>query len=140
MGAEQPGQGILIAEDDESIIDLLQIVLSDEGEEVVACKNGGKAIDEIRKGRQHFKLALIDLYMPVVAGDEVARVFRVESPGTIIVLISAASDALWINQLLKDDLIDGYLPKPFVLDELLCLIKCSREEVRAGKFRGDAGL
>lgn len=140
MGTEQLGQCILIAEDDESIRGLFQMIFSDMGEEVIACKNGGEAIDEIRRqGSRYFKLALIDLYMPVVTGDEVARVIRQELPETIIVLVSAASDQKLVNKLLEEDVIDAHLPKPRDIDELPRLLKCSKEEIRIGKFRGDAG-
>lgn len=136
MGTEQRGKCILIAEDDKSIRDLFEMVFLDEGYGVVACENGGDAENEIRnRGRHYFCLGLINLYMPVMCGDEVSRVIRRKSPETIIVLTSAASDSAAINKLLEEEVIDGYLPKPCDINELSNLLKCSREEVRAGKFR-----
>jgi CheY-like chemotaxis protein len=61
---------ILLAEDEELLIDVLQRKLTQEGYELKVAKNGREAL-EILKGGEEFDLILLDIIMPEMSGFEV---------------------------------------------------------------------
>jgi len=61
---------ILLAEDEELLIDVLQRKLTQEGYELKVAKNGKEAI-EILKSGEKFDLILLDIIMPEMGGFEV---------------------------------------------------------------------
>jgi len=109
---------ILVVEDDESIRDLVNMTLCDEGYEVLTAPHGAAALDVIERSKPDF--ILLDMCMPVMDGWEFSRVYK-QTPGPhapIVVLTAAhhaASPAAEIEA-------DGYLSKPFDLDDLLDLV------------------
>ncbi len=109
---------ILIVEDDESIRDLVHMTLCDEGYDVVTAPHGAAALDILEESRPDF--ILLDMCMPVMDGWEFSRAYR-QTPGLhapIAVLTAAhqaASPAAEIEA-------DGYLAKPFDLDDLLDMV------------------
>jgi two-component system cell cycle sensor histidine kinase/response regulator CckA len=96
---------ILIAEDDEIVREILTISLTDH--DLVIVEDGQKALDAIEKNR--FDVALIDLSLPFVAGDKIARQIRLVDPKVVTVLMTG-----W--DLSEDDPrrvpFDDHIPKP----------------------------
>ena len=64
-------QNILICDDDEGIVDVMKIVLTEKGYEVRAIDNGKEIFQQIQEQRPD--LILIDFWMPGITGDEVIR-------------------------------------------------------------------
>lgn len=110
---------LIVVDDDGAIRDILEMVLSAEGYEVITASDGSAALETVRLSPPD--LILLDIKMPVMSGLEFAKAYRAgPGPHAPIVVLTAAQDAegraLEIGA-------EGYLPKPFELDDLLLLIE-----------------
>jgi CheY-like chemotaxis protein len=109
---------IMVVDDDESILDLVQMVLEDEGYSVVLARNGAEALAQL--DRISPALILLDMRMPEMDGWEFAEAYRQAQARTApIVVITAARDAAERAAQVKAD---GYVGKPFDLDELVAVV------------------
>jgi len=111
---------ILICDDDEGILDLVDLVLAEEGYETIAESNSLNVANLIE--REHPDLIVLDLWMPVLSGDQVLKALR-NNPDTSdlpVIVISASTDgkAIAINAGATD-----FMPKPFDLDLLVEKVK-----------------
>lgn len=111
---------ILICDDDEGILDLLEMVLGEEGYTTIGESNSLNVPGVIRRERPD--LLLLDLWMPVLSGDQVLRNIRLE-PETRqlpVIVISASRDGctLAMNAGATD-----FVAKPFDLDQLVGKMK-----------------
>jgi CheY-like chemotaxis protein len=105
---------VLVVDDDPSILATVHEILVAEGYDVVAASGGAEAIALSRTWRP--TLVLLDMRMPVVDGWAVARAMREIAPGVPIVVMTAAENAKrWAEEIAAE----GYLAKPFQLDDLL---------------------
>jgi len=105
---------LLVVDDELSILEALQDVLSMEGYEVVTAYNGAEGLRCI--GEQRPDLVLLDLMMPVMDGRELLRRVR-EDPalkGLPVIIMSAGRIADEERQAAS-----ATLAKPFDLDHLL---------------------
>lgn len=109
---------ILVVEDDDSIRDLVDLVLSTAGYEVLTAPNGAAALQIVGQARPD--LVLLDMRMPVMDGWEFARQYRAlpEPPAPILVLTAARDAAARAAEIDAN----GYLGKPFDMQELLTLV------------------
>lgn len=111
--AATPGP-ILVVDDDRSILATVCDILELEGYPVIAVSDGSEALRRVAEVRP--SLVLLDMRMPGLNGWEVARRLRADGVAVPILVMTAAQDAqLWAEQIGAD----GYLAKPFDLDELL---------------------
>ncbi len=110
---------ILVVDDDEIILSTLALCLEDEGYAVVAASNGKEALQRVE--REHPRLILLDMKMPVMDGWAFAAAYR-ERPGphAPIIVMTAAQDA---RSRPAEIAADGCLAKPFDLDRLLDLVR-----------------
>ncbi len=107
---------IMICDDDEGILDMLEIVLEGSGYHIVPVKNSLLIYDVIE--REHPDLLLLDLWMPVLSGDQVLKSLR-KNPQTHalpVIVISASRDG---QQIAVDAGATDFMAKPFDLDFLL---------------------
>jgi DNA-binding response OmpR family regulator len=111
---------ILIVDDDRDIVNVLTIILEENDFYVHSVFKGKDAVEVIKKKRPD--LILLDYMLPDINGDEVSRHIRgiLKDSPVPIVLISAAHNAQRIADQAE---MDGYIPKPFEMDELLSTIK-----------------
>ncbi len=109
---------VLIVEDDDGIRDLVDLVLSSAGYEILTAPDGAAALQVV--GTVHPDLVLLDMRMPVMDGWEFARRYRAgPEPHAPIVVMTAARDAA---QRAAEIDANGYLGKPFDVGELLALV------------------
>jgi two-component system, chemotaxis family, chemotaxis protein CheY len=131
-GASRPqsrGEGshgtVLVVDDDTSILDTVSAILTGEGYEVVSAASGQEALAAV--ARKQPLLILLDMRMPVMDGWAVARSLRAQGLSVPIVVMTAAESAKrWADEVGAE----GYLAKPFGLDELLAAVE---------RFRGPGG-
>ena len=116
---------VLVVDDDTSILDTVSSILSGEGYDVVSASSGEEALDAV--ARKLPLLILLDMRMPVMDGWAVARALRGQGISVPIVVMTAAESAQrWADEVGAE----GYLAKPFGLDELLTTVE---------RFRGSEG-
>ncbi len=113
---------ILLADDDETILTIVQTALRLDGFEVVCAHDGDEAV---RLAAEHYPaLAVLDLMMPGVDGYEIARRLRAHRAlrGIPILMVTARvqdSDVARGFEVGADD----YLKKPFGPAELRARVK-----------------
>ena len=111
---------ILIAEDEENLLNLYKIRLDKKGYNVILANNGKQAIDIIYKGG--INLAILDVMLPVYSGFEILETIRrlqLDIPVIMATSMGQLNDKKEGFSLGADD----YLVKPFDFDELLMRIE-----------------
>jgi len=68
------GRKILLADDDPDVIEVVSILLEDEGHEIVTAKDGAEALEKIKL--ENPDLVILDLLMPHVDGFAVFNMLR----------------------------------------------------------------
>ena len=113
-----PSSRVLVVEDDEVIRELLDLALSGEGYNVLTAPHGAIALDLIKSNGQP-DVIFLDMYMPVMDGLEFSRAYSLTpGPHAPIVLLTAADQRAFQACEMRAD---GYLSKPFDLEELVQL-------------------
>lgn len=109
---------ILIAEDDPAILDVLRLILEDEGY-AVECITDEATLREFPNG--YPDLCVLDIWMPGWDGRELCRALKGSDATRAIpiLLCSAHQDGELIA---REAGADGFLAKPFDLDELLTTV------------------
>jgi CheY-like chemotaxis protein len=109
---------ILVADDDRAILATVSDILTMEGYPVVTALNGAEALRQIEEARP--ALLLLDMRMPGLNGWDVVRTLRGRGIAVPVLVMTAAQDARrWAEQIGAD----GYLAKPFDLDDLLVAVE-----------------
>jgi two-component system response regulator MtrA len=113
------GHRILVIEDDQSIAEIVGILLRGEGFEVSYCADGLQAITAFQAVAPD--LVLLDLMLPGRDGIDICRAIR-ETSGVPIVMLTARSDSADIVTGLESGA-DDYIVKPIKNEELLARIR-----------------
>lgn len=123
-------QKILVADDDENIVELISLYLRKEGFAVIAARDGGEALQKI--AQQEPDLVLLDIMMPVKDGWEVCREVR-QRYRVPVIMLTARGEAY--DRILGLELgADDYITKPFNPRELVARVKAVlRRSRRAGE-------
>jgi hypothetical protein len=111
---------VLVVDDDDSIRNLFQIVLTGGGYEVVAARNGREALVLLRERR--FNVLVTDLVMPEGEGIETIRTLRKEQPDLKIVAVSGAFGGMYLK-VAKALGANATLMKPVPPDVLLATVQ-----------------
>jgi DNA-binding response OmpR family regulator len=110
---------VLIVEDEKKIRDLLRGMLEGAGLTVVSTPSGAEAIGLVRRARPD--LVVLDLMLPDVPGEEVAREIRARGGPPILMLTAKAAEADRIAGLELGA--DDYVTKPFSPRELVLRVE-----------------
>jgi CheY-like chemotaxis protein len=105
---------ILIAEDEESIRNLVARALRQDGHEVLTANDGAEALDVLVREKGAFELLLTDIRMPVMDGIALALAAARDHPDLTILLMTGYADQRERAHGL-DALIHDVLTKPFTL-------------------------
>jgi len=108
---------ILLAEDEESVRQLVARALTQDGHEVVATVDGAEAFDALRREGGRFDLLLTDIKMPVMDGLALALAAARDHPNLPIVLMTGYADQRERAHGL-DALIHDVIAKPFSLTDI----------------------
>jgi PAS domain S-box-containing protein len=112
------GETILVVDDDPDVTDFLSKVLGREGYEVVCAGSGREALDKMEEGG--IGLVLLDIAMPEMDGWEVCRRIRSEPGyGNVYVYVVTAKPEASIAKRVTSSGADGYVIKPFRVEELM---------------------
>ncbi len=115
---------ILVVDDEQSMRELLDILLRKAGHEVVLSADAAGAI--VRARAEPFDLVLTDLRLGRGSGIDVLRAVKSASPATEVVMITAHATAENAIQAMKLGAHD-YVQKPFKVDELRLVVEKALE-------------
>jgi two-component system response regulator MtrA len=120
-------QRILVIEDDQSIAEIVGILLRAEGFEVSYCADGNQAINAFQVVNPD--LVLLDLMLPGRDGVGICRAIR-ESSGVPIVMLTARIDTSDVVTGLEAGA-DDYVVKPIKNEELIARIRARLRNIEA---------
>ncbi|WP_022668511.1 sigma-54-dependent transcriptional regulator [Desulfospira joergensenii] len=106
---------ILVVDDEPSMREFLEVLLSKEGYGVELAKNGKQALGLIRKNR--YDLVLSDIRLGDITGLDVLREVKKTQGDTVVILISAYSTTEIAVEAMNEGAYD-FVPKPFDNTEL----------------------
>lgn len=112
---------ILVVDDEFAIRDTLTGVLAQEGYEVVCAGNGQEALERLRESAPP-AVILLDLMMPNMSGEQF-RETQLADPllASIPVVLLTADPS--VRSKARNVAAEGYLAKPFSLDDLLAVVR-----------------
>lgn len=116
---------ILIVDDEPSIRELSQMILTTHGYEVFLAKDGKQALSIIKN--ENINLVLTDVIMPDMDGYELAHIIHYKYPDIRIQLCSGFADAHGLT-VTNENLFNNMLHKPFSSKELLQRVKVLLED------------
>ena len=116
---------ILIVDDEQSMRDVLSIMLKRAGYGVTVAADGEEAIAQL--GKDIFDLVITDLKMPKVGGLDVLKAVKDSSPDTVVLVITAFASTETAIEAMKRGAYD-YLTKPFQVDEVQLIIRNALEK------------
>lgn len=108
---------VLVLDDDATMARYVSEILQHEGFDVVTSYRPEDAIRKIEAGAR-FDLAIVDVVMPNIGGDQVSRILRQHDPDVKVLFVTGYSEVLfdarpvlWAGE--------SFLDKPFSPDGLL---------------------
>lgn len=112
---------ILVIEDDESIGEVISIILEGERHQVIIDRLGSS----IFKGNTLKKvdLVLVDYLLPQATGAEIINFIRVhEKLLDLPIILMSANSEKQIAKIAKNLSVEAYLPKPFDIENLTSMV------------------
>ena len=110
---------ILVVDDELSMRELLEYMLTRETYKVSCAQSGQEAIDLL--DQNHFDLLLCDIRLGDITGLDVLRAAKKCNPDNVVIMISAYATTETAVEAMNAGAYD-YVPKPFDKDELLATI------------------
>jgi two-component system, OmpR family, response regulator AdeR len=123
----QTASPILVAEDEDSIAEILEAYLGREGFRVLRARNGAAALD--MHDRHKPELVLLDIRMPQIDGVTVLETIRKHSRTPVIMLTALTED---VDKLLALRIgADDYIVKPFNPREVVARVHAVLRRTRS---------
>lgn len=113
-------QSILVVDDDISMREFLEILLTNEGYQVSIAESGEQGCQMLKD--HQFDLVITDIRMKDVDGIDVLKKAKEVSPETMVVMISAFATAETAVEAMREGAYD-YIPKPFKVKEFKKIVK-----------------
>jgi two-component system response regulator PilR (NtrC family) len=121
---------ILVADDEQSMREFLDIMLKKEGYKVSLASNGEEVVKLI--DNDLFDLVLLDIRMPKLDGISTLKKIKAIAPETIVIMITAYASADTAIKAMKEGAYD-YITKPFKVEEIKLIIKNALEKITLQK-------
>jgi len=121
---------ILIVDDEPNIIEILEMVLRDEGMEVFKTGSAREALAILQE--REVDLAISDIRMPDFSGVELLREAKKISPETTFIMITAFASTDTAIEALQHGAFD-YITKPFRMEDLRAIVRRALEKKQSLK-------
>ncbi len=120
---EQQEKKIVYVEDEQEMIDLVKLILSRKGYNVIGAAGGREGLDIIR--REIPDLVLLDLMMPDIEGWDVYQQIRADEATKHIPVIVVTAKAQNIDKVLGLHIakVNDYISKPFSPQDLVASVE-----------------
>lgn len=121
--AEQPklridqGAVILIADDEQLILETTKKVLELQGYKTITARDGAEAVSVYSQSKDMISAVLLDIVMPVMDGATAIQVLRRINPNVKIIAMSGFARRGSNEAFMRDT--QAFLAKPYKTDELL---------------------
>lgn len=113
-------KNILVVDDEEDIREILVEILSENNCNVVEANNGKQALDKI--ANNSFDLIITDIKMPIMDGIELIKNIRNMKQIIQPIIVASTGGATNLDTVIHSEtsnhFVDGYLLKPFSIDEI----------------------
>ncbi len=106
---------ILVVDDELSMLEILEMMLEEEGYDVTTADSGKRACSLLKTHK--YDLVLCDIRLGDINGIDVLRVAKKYYPDCVVIMISAYASAENAVEAMNEGAYD-YLPKPFDTEEL----------------------
>lgn len=111
---------ILVADDEEGLLELIRLSLSSAGHDVTTAKNGKQALELGRANK--YDLIILDIMMPFLDGYHVAGEIS-QDPKSPPILLLTSRDYDQDLPAIKGSGASAFLSKPFEVQELIQTVK-----------------
>ncbi|MCA1591770.1 MAG: sigma-54 dependent transcriptional regulator [Acidobacteria bacterium] len=111
-------QRILVVDDERSVLDALDLILSEQGHEVLTAQSVAEAADYLKT--HSFDLVFTDLRLPDASGIDLLTRIKDETPCTEVILMTAHGSLDVTIEAIKRGAF-YYMEKPFTPDQVLML-------------------
>ncbi|MCK5306571.1 MAG: response regulator [Candidatus Omnitrophica bacterium] len=109
---------ILVVDDEPDVLKVVTFRLGKMGHQIFSAVTGEEALDMVAK--EAIDLVFLDLRMPGIDGSEVCkRIKSDERLKSIPVILLSASNASAMSEIVDECKADGYLVKPFDVEDLI---------------------
>ena len=112
---------ILLADDEEMVLEIGVQMLNRLGFNVIAAENGRKAIEIFQEKKDSIDIVILDIVMPDIGGAEVVEAIKGINPNAKIMLSSGYGRDAKTNEILQS--CNGFIQKPFSMKELSAAIQ-----------------
>jgi nitrogen-specific signal transduction histidine kinase/ActR/RegA family two-component response regulator len=117
------GSGVVLLVDDDARVRLVtELVLKSIGFEVLAAASGHEALQAFDQRTDEVRLAMLDLTMPDLGGDQVMKLLREQRPELPVLLCSGYSEEEMSSRCRREAL-TSFLQKPYPVDLLRARLK-----------------
>ncbi len=123
----RPSANILVIDDEKSVCVTCKRILEEEGHHVEYVLSGEDGVRTAESGR--FDLALVDLRMPDLPGEQVLERIKAARPSMPIIIITGYATIQTSIACIKKGAFD-YIPKPFTPEELAHAVNQALENHR----------
>jgi len=113
---------VLVIDDSDEFRQLIKDILEPSRFDVLALGSPVKALELFSREKESFDLVLLDYYMPHLDGAATFEWLRKLNP-KIKVIICSGADELRLRQLAAQHALNGYIRKPFHINEVIDLIE-----------------
>lgn len=111
---------VLVAEDEPSNAEIVQVILESEGHHVTVCMDGTQVLDLCHRQGRTFDVILMDILMPVMDGLETSRRLRADERTRRIPIVCVSAKASGSDQEQgRRAGCDTYVTKPYKRRTLL---------------------
>ncbi len=112
---------ILVVDDEPDLLDLIELILTNEGYGVDKAQNGAKAVDLASKN--NYDLIIMDIMMPEMDGWETIKSIRADKKNLHIpIIMLTCRDNSQDKYFAIQEGVEDYITKPFTPNQLVNVI------------------
>lgn len=112
---------VLVVDDDNDILDVIRIILEDEGYEVSTLDSGREVMDEVANNMPD--LILLDVMLCGMDGRDICKSLKSHALYKLIPIIMISASHNLQGFLDEEGTADGFISKPFDIDNLIRVVE-----------------
>jgi len=115
---------VLLIDDEASLRRHVTLGLMQQGYDTEPCENGMKGLETLnmfKRKNTPLDCAIVDVRLPDIDGIKLLKVIKLNYPGLPVIIITGHGDQA-VEEAVKAEQADGYLEKPFTMEELTELL------------------